>query len=168
MYACQTCLGYESEIDLIQICDLKRRPFFSLTRIWSPIFAHINTIFLWVDDDLLFCWKSNCEDCTGEVVGPLFTWTNLNIIANLIKERGINYNYDSILTIGSFIKSKHPSHGNEAKTVFNMAQTLMMKELDVTLVETLSGSVMRKQSFRRLESISTWFGCENTICHSLQ
>ena len=33
IFVCQTCVGYESEVDLIQVCDLKRRPFFSERRI---------------------------------------------------------------------------------------------------------------------------------------
>ena len=70
----------------------KRRPSFSQRRIWSPIFGHINTTFLQVTDDVLCCWRTNCEDCTGEIVGPLFTWTDLNEIALLIKVRGIKCN----------------------------------------------------------------------------
>ena len=62
MFSCQTCLGYESEIDLIQVCDLKKGPFSSHMRIWSPNFGHINTTFLQETDDVLFCWRSNCED----------------------------------------------------------------------------------------------------------
>ena len=33
------------------------------------------------------------------MVGPLFTWTDLNEIANLIIEKGINCNFKSILAI---------------------------------------------------------------------
>ena len=32
--ACQTCLGYESEVNFTQLCDLKRRPFSSQRRTW--------------------------------------------------------------------------------------------------------------------------------------
>ena len=85
MFACQTYLGYEAEIDLIQVYE----PFSSQRRTWSSFFGHINTTFLQVTDNVLFCWRSNCEDCTGEMVGPLFTWTDLNEIANLINEEGI-------------------------------------------------------------------------------
>ena len=65
------------------------------------------------------------------MVGPLFTWTDLNKIANLINKRGINCNYKSTLTIDSFVISTHPTHGNEAKAFFKVAKTLVMKELDV-------------------------------------
>ena len=65
------------------------------------------------------------------MVGPLFTWKDLNETANLISEKGINHNYQSIFTIDSFVASTHPTHGNEAKTLFKMAQTLMAKEFDV-------------------------------------
>ena len=125
------CLGYESEVNLIQVCDLKRRPFSSQRRTCSPIFDHINTTFLLVTDDVLFCWISNCEDCTGEIVGPSFTWTDLNEITNLINEKGVNCNYESILTIDSFVTSTYPTHGNAAKLLFKMAQTMMMKKLNV-------------------------------------
>ena len=81
--------------------------------------------------DVLFCGRSNCEDYIGEMVGPLFTWTDLNKITNLINERGINCNYESISAIDSFVTSTHQTHGNEAKTFFKISQTLMMKELDV-------------------------------------
>ena len=91
IFASQT--GYESQVNLIQEGDLKRRPFFSQKRTWSPIFGHINTTFLQATDDVLYCWRSNCEDCTGGMVRPLFMWTNLNKIANLINKRGINFNY---------------------------------------------------------------------------
>ena len=47
---------------------------------------------------------------------------------------------------------------------FYMAKNLMMKELDI-LAETLCGSVITKQSLRKLESILIWFGKENTICY---
>ena len=121
VYVWQIYLGYESEIDLIQVCDLKRRPFFSEMRNWSPIFGHINTTFLQLTDDVLFCCGSNCEDCKGEVVNLLFIWTDLNKIANLINKRGINCNYESILTIDSFITSTHQAYDNKAKTFFKMA-----------------------------------------------
>ena len=49
-----TCLGYESQANHIQVCDWKRRPFFSQRRTWSQIFDHINTTFLQVTDDVLF------------------------------------------------------------------------------------------------------------------
>ena len=64
-------VGCESEVDLIQVCNLKRRPSFSQSIIWSPIFGHINTTFSQVTDDALFFWRSN-TDYTEEVVGPLF------------------------------------------------------------------------------------------------
>ena len=99
-FSCLTCLGYESEVSHIHLCDLKRRSFF---------FGHINTTFLQVTDDVHFCWTSNCEDCTGEMVWILFNWTDLNEIENL------NCNYESILIIGSFFTWTHPMHGNEAK-----------------------------------------------------
>ena len=35
------------------------------------------------------------------------------------------------MSIDSFVTSTHQTHGNEAKTLSNMAQTLMIKELDV-------------------------------------
>ena len=46
MFAYQACLGYESEIDLIQVCDLKKRPFSGQRRTWSPSFGHISISFL--------------------------------------------------------------------------------------------------------------------------
>ena len=70
LFACQTCLGYESEVNLIQVCDLKRRPFLSQWRFWSPIFGQMNTTFLLVRDEILFCWISNCEYSNGELIGP--------------------------------------------------------------------------------------------------
>ena len=88
-----------------------------------------------VTDDVLLCWRSNSKDCTGEVVGPLFNWEDLNGIANMINKRGINCSYEFILTIGSYVTSTHPTHGHEEKTYFKMAQTLMMKELDVYIAE---------------------------------
>ena len=77
---------------------------------------------------MFFFLRSNCEDCTGDMVGLLFTWTHLNEIAHLINEKGINRSYESILTIGSFVSST--THKNEAKTLFKITQTLMMKELN--------------------------------------
>ena len=68
MFACQTCLGYESEINLIQVCDQKRKPFPLQSRLWLAIFGHINTTFMGVKDDVFFCLRSNGEDCTGEMV----------------------------------------------------------------------------------------------------
>jgi len=64
---------------------------------------------------MLFCWRSNCEDHTGEKVGPLFTWLDLNEIANLISEKGINRNHESILTIDTCVTSAHPTRENEEK-----------------------------------------------------
>ena len=64
----------------------------------------------------------------------------------LDEKRWVNCDYESILTIDSFVMSKNPI---DAKTFFSMAENLMMKELDVPLVETLYGSVMREQSFRK-------------------
>ena len=64
------------------------------------------------------------------MVGPFFTWTDLNKIANLINKSGINCIYESILTIDSFFISANPTYENEAKTFFKLAQTLIMKELD--------------------------------------
>ena len=64
MFACQTCLVCESEIDLIQVCDLKRRPFSSQKNLVTNIWSH--------QDNVLFCCRSNCEDCTGEMVGSFF------------------------------------------------------------------------------------------------
>ena len=87
VFTCQTCLGYESQGDCIQVCDLKRRQFSSQWRTWSQIFDHINTTFLWVTDYVLFWWRSNCEDCTGKMVGLLFTFTDLNEITNFISKK---------------------------------------------------------------------------------
>ena len=36
--------------------------------------------------NLLYCWRSKCEDCTGEMVLPLFTCSNLNEIINSIND----------------------------------------------------------------------------------
>ena len=49
----------------------------------------------------------------------------------MINDKGINRNYESILTNDSFVTLTHPTHGNEAKIFSKVAQTLMMKELDV-------------------------------------
>ena len=65
------------------------------------------------------------------MVGPLFTWTDLNEIAHMISEKIINPNYESILTTASFVASRHPTHENKTKTLFKMAQILMMKEFNV-------------------------------------
>ena len=46
VFACQTILGYEKEVNLIQVCDQKRRPFISQRKTWSPIFGYTNTTFL--------------------------------------------------------------------------------------------------------------------------
>ena len=55
----------------------------------------------------------------------------MNEIANLISENEFDCSYESILTNDLFVASTHPTHGHEAKTLFEMAQTLVMKELDV-------------------------------------
>ena len=65
------------------------------------------------------------------MVGPLFIQTGLNEIANLINKSGINCSYESVLTFDSFVTSTCTTHGNDAKTFFPMAQTLMMNKLDV-------------------------------------
>ena len=44
-YACQLCLRYEKQVDLIQVCDLKRRPFLGHMRMWAQTFSHISTTF---------------------------------------------------------------------------------------------------------------------------
>ena len=62
-------------------------------------------------------------NCTGILVEPLFTWTDLNEIANLINKKGINCNYQSLLAIDSCVTSTHSSHGNTAKMFFKMSQT---------------------------------------------
>ena len=79
----------------------------------------------------------------------------------------INCNYESILTIDSFVTSTYPTHGNEAKTFFKIEQTLLMKELDAHIGGSTVCVSHDKTSFKRLESVPTWFGLENTICHSL-
>ena len=109
---------------------------------------------------MLFCWRSNCEDFTGEMVGPLFTWTDLNEIATSISEKGINHNFESILTIDSFVTSTHPSHGNEATTSFKMAQTLMMKELDVHIGGNTVWVSHDKAAFQKIRENShmIWLG----------
>ena len=40
IFFCLICLRFESEVDLIEVWDLKRRPFFRQRRIWSPIFGY--------------------------------------------------------------------------------------------------------------------------------
>ena len=65
-FACQTCLGNESEVDLIKVCDLKRRSFLSQRRIWSPIFAHINTKFLQVRDYVVFVGEQTVKILMGK------------------------------------------------------------------------------------------------------
>ena len=89
------------------------------------------------------------------MVGLLFTSTDLNEIANLINERGINCNYESFLTIDSFVTSTHPTHENKAKTFFKMAQTLMMKELDDHIGGNTVWVSHDKAELQRLESIPT-------------
>ena len=133
----------------------------------SPIFGHINIAFLWVTGNVLFCWRSNCEDCTGKMIEP-FIWIDLNEIANLINKRGINCNYDSILAIDLFMTSTNPTHGNQAKIFSKWQKRWRWRSLMFILVETFYESVIVMHSFRRLESIPTWFGWENTICHILQ
>ena len=128
-----------------------------ITNIWSHqyhIFASSN--------DVLFCWRSNSEDCTGEMVGPLFTWTYLNEIANLINEKGISCNYELVLTIDSF-SHQHTQHMKMRQKYFSKWYKLWWwKSLIMILAETLYGSDMIKHSFKRLERIPTWFGWETT------
>ena len=84
---CQKCLRYQSEVNLIQLCDLKRRPFLRQRRLWSQIFGHIITTFFQVWDDLLLYWWSNCKGTKGEVIWPLLTLMDLNEIPNLINKK---------------------------------------------------------------------------------
>ena len=42
----------------------------------------VNNIWSHQYHDVLFCWRYNYEDCAGEVVGPLFSWTDLNETVN--------------------------------------------------------------------------------------
>ena len=93
IFACQTCLGYDSELNLIKVFNLKRRSFSSQRRNWSPIFGHTKATFLWITDDVLFSWRSNHESFTGEKVSHWFTLTDLKKITNLINEKGLNCNY---------------------------------------------------------------------------
>ena len=92
-------------------------------------------------------------------------WTFIHL--DLIKEREINSNYESILTIDSFVTSTHPTWGYEAKIFLKWHKLWWWRRLIFTLVKTLHGSVMIKQVFR-LKSISIWFGWENTICYGFQ
>ena len=68
----QTYLRFDSEVDLVQVYDLKRRPILGKKRMWAQIFGHINTSFLQVRDDMLFCWISTFKDFS-----PLFTLLDL-------------------------------------------------------------------------------------------
>ena len=126
----------------------KKKAILQSRRILSSIFGHINTTLLWVIDDVLFCWKSNSEDCTGEVVGPLFTWTDW----------GINCNYESTLTTDWFVT--HPTHGNEEKAFFKMAPILMMKELDVHIGGNAIWVSHDKAEFQKIRECSPliWMG----------
>ena len=94
------------------------------------------------------------------MVGPLFTWTDLNKIANLISKKEIIHNYESILTIDSFLTSTHPTHGNEAKTLFKMAQAMMMKELDVHIGGNTVWVNHDKVAFQKIREFShmIWLG----------
>ena len=143
----------------------EKRPFFSQRRFWSPIFGHINTTFMWVSDDILFCWKSNCKDSNWEVIGPLFTWIDLNEIENLIKERWMDFLMSTFQQLNHLSHQDTPHMETKQKCFLKWHKNQWWRSLIFTLVETLYGSVMMKQSFRRLESVPTWFGWENTICH---
>ena len=87
----------------------------------------------------------------------------MNEIANLINEKGINGNYESISTIDSFIASTHPTHGNEEKATFNMAQTLMMKDLDVHIGRNTVWVSHDKTEFQKIRECfhMIWFGKYN-------
>ena len=117
-----------------------------VTNIWSckyHIFASNKWCALWLEIQLSrLHWESG--------------WMDLNVIPNLINERGINCYYESILNIDSFVTSAHPTHGNEAKTFSNRHKLWWWRSLMFTLVETLCGSVTIKQHFKRLESIPTY------------
>ena len=87
-----------------------------------------------------------------------------NEIANLISEKGINHNFESILTIDSFVTLTHPTHGNEAKTLFKMTQTLMMKELDVHISENFVWVSHDQAAFQKIRERShmIWLGKYST------
>ena len=75
-------------------------------RIGQPIFGHINTTFL--------LFKSNFEISRGSD-WTVFHLDGLERNCKLDQKRGINYNYESVLIIDSFVTSQHPKHGNETK-----------------------------------------------------
>ena len=88
------------------------------------------------------------------MVGPLVTWTDFNDTDILISEKGINSNFKLILTIDSFFMSTHPTHGNEAKTLFKIAQTLMMKKLDVHIGGNTMWVSHDKAAFQKIRECS--------------
>ena len=94
------------------------------------------------------------------MVGTLFISTDLNETAYLINEKIIDCNYESILTIDSFVTLTQPTHGNEAKRLFKMVQTFMMKKLDVHIGGNTVWVSNDKAEFQKLREHShmIWLG----------
>ena len=86
--------------------------------------------------------------CTGEMV--VFFLDKVKQKENLISEKGINCDYDYILCIDSFVPSTHPSYGKEAKLLFKMETTLIMKVLDVHIGGNAVWASHNKAAFQNM------------------
>ena len=88
---------------------------------------------------------------------PLQTWMKLQTLS---AKKGIYHNYESFKTLMSHQCIQHMEI--KQKYCSKWHKLWWWTSLMFKLVETLYGSVMIKQSFKRLESIPTWFDWENT------